>query len=179
MKKYGKSTKYVKSKKSAKIKKRRLKKNISIKSKSKSKSKSLRKITLKNKKRIRRRRQKGGGLFNMIGTVASLPFKPIKMAVNTALPMITNAINNNTNKSSANQPTNQSNALPTNSQQTQMNNNNAIDERIDMKLYNKIVENIESINVNNANITALKQLSSNNMVDSMPNYIDHLKVINI
>ena len=154
---------------------RKLTKNNRFKKHKKTK---LRKL----KKKKVYRSQKGGGIFSMLGSIASLPFKPIKMAVNTAMPIITNAINskmesNTASNTASNPASNAVNNSHMNNQTNNQNSNSTISK--DMELYNRIIQNVESININNANITALKQLSDNNMTDNMPNYINHLKVIEI
>lgn len=164
------------------IRTKNVRKNISRRTKLQKLKKNRRRMRQsKNRKRIKKRSQKGGGIFSMLGNIATLPFKPIKMAVNTALPIISKAVNGSNANSNPQQTANTNTQASTNTNNisnNQSNNNNSVESK-DMKLYDRIVQNVESININNANITALKQLSDNNMVQRMPEYINHLKVIEI
>lgn len=162
------------------IRTKNVKKNKSRRTKLQKLKKNRRRMRQsKNRKRIKKRTQKGGGIFSMLGNIATLPFKPIKMAVNTALPIISKAVNGNNTNTTPQEPANTNTQASANTNNISNNQSNNSVESKDIKLYDRIVQNVESININNANITALKQLSDNNMVQRMPEYINHLKVIEI
>ena len=176
---------------------------IRSKSKSKSKSKSNKFYRKKTKKKLNRRRKyslKGGGILSTISKIATLPFKPFKLILNSALPAIGNALNSNNISASgasnnvgnngsgtsnnlsnaSNNVSNASNNVSNNVSNNASNNvSNNVNMEMDISLYNRILDNLESIKVNNANISTLKQLSQSNLVGNMPDYIEHLKVIDI
>lgn len=160
-----------------------------------SKSKSNKLYRKKTKKKFNRRRKyslKGGGILSTISKIATLPFKPFKLILNSALPAIGNALNSN-NISASGASNNVSvvsnNASGTNNNLSNASNNvsnnvsnnasNNVNMEMDISLYNRMLDNLESIKVNNANISTLKQLSQSNLVGNMPDYIEHLKVIDI
>ena len=157
-----------------------------------SKSKSNKFYRKKTKKKFNRRRKyslKGGGILSTISKIATLPFKPFKLILNSALPAIGNALNSNNISASGASNNVGNNASGTNNNLSNASNNvsnnvsnnasNNVNMEMDISLYNRMLDNLESIKVNNANISTLKQLSQSNLVGNMPDYIEHLKVIDI
>ena len=168
---------YKKSVKSTYRKKSKNLKRIKKKSNYRKKSKNLNRIQKKNyrkKSKKNNRNQSGGGIFSALSSLVSLPLKPVKMVINKALPALNAAINGKSDtklyEPKAVNSVNQINSNPI---------SNDISNSVDVQLYNKMLDNLESIQINNANISTLKQLSQNKLVGNMPDYIAHLKVINI
>tara|TARA_B110001450_G_scaffold250794_1_gene269987 strand:+ start:27 stop:524 length:498 start_codon:yes stop_codon:yes gene_type:complete len=114
------------------------------------------KIT-KRTKRTKRSMRGGGVLDNsMLGTVLSFtPFNGLMKVVNKVMG----------NKKSEQEDGSSQNSRSSESSGNERNINNF-----------EVLEN--TIKANNHNITALKQLASSNTVDKMPDYIQHLRVIN-
>ena len=99
------------------------------------------------------------------------------MVLNNALPALNQAINGTTEQTTVSEPKNINSVNSIN--QTNSNASNNQTNSLDVQLYNKMLDNLESIKINNANINTLKQLSHNKLIGNMSDYIEHLKVIDI
>lgn len=170
---YKKSVKSTYRKKSKNLK--RIKKKSNYRKKSKNLNRIQKKKYRKKSKKNNRNQSGGGGIFSALSSLVSLPLKPVKMVINNALPALNAAINGKSETKILSEPkavnsVNQINSNPI---------SNDISNSVDVQLYNKMLDNLESIQINNANISTLKQLSQNKLVENMPDYIAHLKVIDL